>query len=89
LLSQKLGGKCPQFLLHYRNSTCQVYSSQLEVAIAILSKSMFCHILKTCNQFYSKSHVNQLMLNTCICTHVHVYLNIWKVSFESAIKCLS
>jgi hypothetical protein len=30
LLSQKLGGNRPQFLLH-RNSTRQVYSSQLEV----------------------------------------------------------
>jgi hypothetical protein len=56
------------------------------IAIAILFKSMFCHILKTCNQFYSKSHVNQLVLNTCICTNVHVYLNIWKVSFKSDIK---
>ena len=58
----------------------------LYIAIAILFKSTFCHTLKICNQSYSKNHVNQLVLNTCICTNVHVYLNIWKVSFESAIK---
>jgi hypothetical protein len=28
------------------------------IAIAILFKSTFCYILKTGNQFYSKSHVN-------------------------------
>ena len=49
----------------------------LRTAMAILSNLTFCHISKTCNQFYSKSHVNQLVLNTRISgTHVHIHLNI-------------
>ena len=50
---------------------------------------MFCHILKICNQFYSKSHVNligakymHLYKRTCILKHLKSFIWIrYKMSF--------